>query len=98
MGILGIELTGKVGGVAIIDEEDLYKIKDYTWSNCKGYARTVINGKTSGMHQVIAGSKKGQFVHHINKNPLDNRRENLELTDCHKHRGSHRKLNKVIQL
>lgn len=96
MKVLAIKLTGKHGGVALVNEDDFDLIKGHTWSNCKGYARAgTPDNKSLYMHRIIAKSKHGEFVHHINNNPLDNRKENLEITDCHKHRGSHKKFNNV---
>jgi hypothetical protein len=32
------------------------------------------------MHRVILGAKNGQFVDHLNRDTLDNRRQNIRLT------------------
>ena len=47
------------------------------------------------MHRVILNAPKGEFVDHINGDPLDNRRENLRLCtkstnamNMRKHRGA----------
>ena len=96
---LAIVLSGKIGGVAIIDAEDYSKIKNYTWSNCKGYARTAIGDKTVHMHQIIMNSKPGEFIHHANRNPLDNRKANLvRLTSRTHHKALHRKGNAVYEM
>ena len=62
------------------DLEDYDKIKDYCWyENIRpnGYHALVAYNKDTDsnirMHQVILGS----YYDHINRNPLDNRKENL---------------------
>ena len=68
------------------NEDDLNKIKNYRWRlSDKGYARCVItiNGKrkTVFAHRMIINAKKGKIVDHINRNRLDNRRDNLRTVD-----------------
>ena len=42
------------------------------------------------MHRIILDAQKGQEVHHMNGNKLDNRRENLKLTTPSEHQTYHR--------
>lgn len=73
--------------VAIIDKEDLDKIKKYRWSVMKGnntlYAQAKYKngGRTTYllMHRLIMDAKKGQEVDHRYRHGLDNRKENLRL-------------------
>lgn len=71
---------------AIIDKEDIDKVKDYLWrlSNY-GYVRTstsrIAHGsiKSLSLHEAIMGKKEGLEIDHINRNPLDNRKCNLRF-------------------
>lgn len=66
-----------------IDRRDYKTLSQYTWyKNNKGYAFTFIpdsDGNRKGvlMHRLIMQPGKGLEVHHINHDPLDNRRKNL---------------------
>lgn len=64
---------------AIIDTEDIDKVKNIKWRiDCNGYA--INNSKTSiFMHRVVLGVNSE--VDHINGNRLDNRKANLRLTN-----------------
>ncbi len=61
------------GGYAICSECDFDFLSQYGWHTSKGYPRAYLNGKHMRMHEAI-GCKRHD---HINRNPLDNRRENL---------------------
>ena len=73
-------------GEIIIDEEDLPFFNSCYWS-------PIIQGKSGKLwrlysqkyknyyHRIIMNAKKGEYVDHINHNPLDNRKENLRLVD-----------------
>lgn len=71
-----IQLTQ--GKEALIDEEDFKRVSKNSWSyHHSGY---VVRGKPQiSLHRFIIGAKKGQYVDHINRNKLDNRKENLRL-------------------
>lgn len=75
-----IELYNNIGEViakAIIDTEDVNKIKNIKWRlNHNGYVYN--NSNTSlFLHRQILGVN--QMVDHINHNRLDNRKENLRV-------------------
>lgn len=77
------------GDKFLIDKEDLDKVSFYCWHKHKdGYMRTVLsttrdeNGKqhneTILMHNFILGKKEGLELDHLNGNPADNRKCNLQ--------------------
>ena len=76
----GIGWTTNTNREFYFDLEDYDKIKDYCWSetvNTKGYhslvARDSILKKNVTMFHILVG----KHYDHINRNPLDNRKENL---------------------
>jgi hypothetical protein len=88
----------------IVSDEDFSELSKYTW-----YAQ--VDSKTPSlkyvyryfkkciyMHRQIMGDKKGFHVDHINRNTLDNRRENLRhvtYSESVKNRGKY--LKKIIE-
>ena len=66
-----------------IDAEDFEKINKYNWHCQKDgntyYARTVVNKKHYSMHRIIMKAQQGQIIDHINRNGLDNRKNNLRF-------------------
>lgn len=63
----------------IIDEEDYKKINFCKWFvNKNGYG---CNSKGILLHRIIMGAKKQQLVDHINRNTLDNRKNNLRFVN-----------------
>lgn len=80
-----IKLRGKYSNwQVLIDSEDLELVSRYKWWGCqkKCGSKTVyaqVNRKTILLHRLIMGATPGQIVDHINRNPLDNRKENLRI-------------------
>lgn len=85
-----IALTG--GGVAILDADDYERLSKWKWqahwdkTTQSYYARRTIwlrggKGKTCCllMHREVVGAPAGAIVDHINRNSLDNRKENLRI-------------------
>ncbi|MGL5352038.1 MAG: hypothetical protein ACRDA5_01785 [Clostridium sp.] len=78
---------GNVNSKALISIEDLNHVitNEYTWVNYKlnGENCVIANTPNGRVHldRVIMNPDENKTVHHINLNPLDNRRHNLELTD-----------------
>jgi len=75
------------GMFAIINKEDFYKVKEYSWYLI---AKSVHNhssrpyglnksGKYVLMHRLITNCPKGKVVDHINHKALDNRKCNLRI-------------------
>lgn len=65
---------------AIIDLEDIDKIKNYKWCFSSGYCKSHLsNGKRIGIHQLLIDCPEDMEIDHINRNPLDNRKENLRI-------------------
>ena len=67
---------------AIIDLDDIDKVKQYKWRmNDQRYVLTDIKGtsKKIRLHRLIMDCIDDMVVDHINHNPLDNRKENLRI-------------------
>ena len=70
----------KIVGRAIIDAHDEELVCWHRWHlTAQGYAST--GGESLPMHRVIMGGAigKGRVVDHLNRDKLDNRRENLRV-------------------
>ena len=76
---------------AIIDLDDIEKIKNYKWSlKGNGYIATGHNGLL--LHKLITNTNKDEIVDHINRNKLDNRKCNLRICTY-----SQNQMNKCVQ-
>ena len=70
----------KNGKKSIISTEFLDLVKPYTWCvEGTGYVMSRSNGKAIKLHRLITNAQKGQFVDHIDGNPLNNTVSNLRL-------------------
>lgn len=67
------------GKLAIVDDTDFEYLNKWCWyyDSTTGYARRGEGNKRIYMHRVINNTPKGLITDHINRNTLDNRRENL---------------------
>jgi hypothetical protein len=73
------------GTIVLIDDDDLELVSKHKWwITPQGYACTKIryapgrkNRKTIGMHRLILGDPATSAIDHINRNKLDNRKDNL---------------------
>ena len=85
------------GKFAIVDADRYDALMKFTWRAVKArrnyYAKTTIykNGLQIelSMHRFIARTPSGFVCHHKNRNPLDNRFENLANTTKYLHRLEH---------
>lgn len=64
---------------ALIDNDMVDELKNYSFRASDKYIKTVKNNKTLYLHQIIMGKEDGLEVDHINRDKLDNRRNNLRL-------------------
>ena len=77
-GEYGVGWTSNTNEEFYFDLEDYDKIKNYTWRKGKrGYAYAIINNKYIYMHKYLTDYN---MTDHINRNKLDNRKENLRET------------------
>lgn len=69
--------------VAIVDNSDFDRVKQFKWYFEHGYARRDAGGRKNKtriyMHRFILGLNGKEVVDHKNRNGLDNRRSNLRL-------------------
>ena len=64
----------------IIDIDDIEEVKKYKLVYCPdGYVQVTENGKSIKLHRVLMNNPKGKCVDHVNRNQLDNRKENLRV-------------------
>src|ERR1035437_7436582 len=76
-----IKLGGKIGGQALVDDEDFKKMNLINWFNQQGYAAGRLPRKRNivFLHRLVMGTPKGMYTDHKNKNRLDNRKTNLRI-------------------
>ena len=75
-----IEGITRKGESFLIDNESLELCKKYTWwLNNSGYIETRIEQKRVFLHRLLTNCPSDMIVDHINRNPLDNRLENLRI-------------------
>ena len=81
------------GTVALIDPEDIGRVADYMWSLphsrvAKHPVTTLCSERgtcdTIYLHRLIANAGPDDIVVHRNRNPLDNRRDNLAVMGRHR--------------
>lgn len=82
-------------GRALIDLEDIDKVKDRIWYMSNGYAKSNKSslGNAIKLHRLIIDCPDDKVVDHINHNGLDNRKENLRI--CTQHQNCMNKSKRV---
>lgn len=71
-----MEIKLTQGKSTIIDDEDFERVSKHKWHiTAYGYAKT----NKVWLHRLIINCPKGKFVDHINRDKLDNRKENLRI-------------------
>lgn len=78
------EITLTRGKVTLVDDEDYDQLRALKWhaigSDKYGwYAACIIHGSTVEMHRFILGRPAGMEVDHVDRNGLNNTRNNLRL-------------------
>lgn len=71
-------------GTTLIDLDDVNKCSQYKWmiTEPQGntqYVKAIINNQNTCLHRFVLGYTGEQFVDHINRNGLDNRKSNLRI-------------------
>lgn len=76
-----LNARGEFKGVSLVDPNMIEKISKYKWRiDSRGYVITGESGSNHiKLHRFVIGAQKGEYVDHINHNPLDNRINNLRL-------------------
>lgn len=68
------------GRFALVDDEDYEYLNQWRWYySDSGYAVRKPSSVRFFMHRVVINTPEGMFTDHINRNKLDNRRENLRI-------------------
>ncbi len=96
-----MEATIKNGYTIHVDEEDSYLLEKYNWRAYKNRNTTVITARIRdgekeerlSLSRLIAQAKPGQWVWHLNGDPMDVRRDNLKVM----HRPTGRKLGSKVK-
>lgn len=101
--IIITDRTDNVICTAIIDAEDVDRVKRHKWSFQGKYVRTSIKNKNIYLHRFIMNYNGDLDIDHINRNRLDNRKVNLRICTrslnlsnkkCKGYRDTKRKLSK----
>jgi hypothetical protein len=75
------EMQLKNGMTVLIDLDDVEKAQKYYWGvNTQGYIHSRINGKLTRLHLYLLDFPDRK-IDHVNRNKLDNRRNNLRLCE-----------------
>lgn len=73
----------------LVDNKDFKYVNQYTWHLSRGYATSRVKNTPTRLHRFLLNPKKNELTDHINRNKLDNRRQNLRIS-THKQNMSNR--------
>lgn len=83
---------------AIVDDEDYSILSSFYWAGARNYntwyATCYVKRKKVYMHRMILGSTNGKITDHVDRNGLNNRKNNIRHTTTSKNalnarRGKH---------
>src|SRR5512139_3403976 len=69
----------------LVDDEDAHLLDAYRWhvavssNGQRQVTHSLPGGKKVYLHRLITQAPSGMVVDHVNRNPMDNRRENLRV-------------------
>jgi hypothetical protein len=67
------------GAVAVVDAAEYERLSTIKWSLAGSSTRKYASSRAGYMHRLVIGASPGEFVDHVNGDPLDNRLANLRL-------------------
>jgi hypothetical protein len=73
------------GFVTVVDDEDFDRVNQFRWvvlknkNNCYAWSRQPHPGKKTYLQNFLMHPPSGFLVDHINRNGLDNRKQNLRI-------------------
>lgn len=71
--------NGKEAYRTVIDLDDVEKCKQYKWREIHGYVITDVNRKKLYIHRFLMNPPDNLVIDHIDKNPMNNRKNNLRI-------------------
>lgn len=74
------DIITEICDCALVDDEDFDECMKYRWVKSKGYAKAYIGKRRYILiHRIIMHEKKGEVIHHIDHNKLNNQKSNLRF-------------------
>lgn len=76
---------------ALIDIDDIDKVKNYKWRYSGRYILSTVNSKPLRLHRLVMNcNNEEKVIDHINGNTLDNRKSNLRICTQHENDMNHK--------